>query len=74
MQHDGALHCMAARICRVAKTRSVLDALDPATRVAMEGHRPGVYVRICLSGLPCELVQHFDPRNPLLVSACVAEV
>eukprot|EP00887_Chlorella_sp_A99_P004810 scaffold4.g4810.t1 len=52
---------------RAAKTRAMLDALDPGARVAMEGHRPGAYVRLVLPGLPCELVQHFDPRSPLLV-------
>lgn len=41
----------------MAKTRAALDALDPGTRVAMEGHRPGTYVRIVLPSVPCELVQ-----------------
>lgn len=41
----------------MAKTRAALDALDPGTRVAMEGHRPGTYVRVVLPGVPCELVQ-----------------
>ncbi|PSC76713.1 ribosome biogenesis BMS1-like protein [Micractinium conductrix] len=52
---------------RAAKTRTALDAFDPATRVAMEGHRPGAYVRLRFSGVPCELVTNFDPRFPILV-------
>ena len=32
-----------------------------------QGHRPGVYVRLRFSGMPCELVQHWDPRAPVLV-------
>ena len=44
-----------------------MDALDPATRLAMEGHRPGAYVRLLLRGVPCELARHFDPRQPVLV-------
>ena len=53
---------------RSAKTKAALDALDPATRVAMEGHRPGAYVRLRFTGVPCELVTNFDPRFPILVS------
>ncbi len=36
---------------RAAKTRAALDALDPATRVAMEGHRAGAYLRLRFSGV-----------------------
>ena len=35
---------------RAAKTRAAMDALDPASRVAMEGHRPGAYLRLRFSG------------------------
>ena len=36
------------------------------TWLRVQGHRPGAYVRLRFSGLPCELVEHFDPRMPLL--------
>lgn len=39
---------------RQARTKAVMDTIDPVTRMAMEGLRPGAYVRIRLSG---ELVQ-----------------
>ena len=42
---------------RAAKTRAVLDALDPAQRLAMEGHRPGAYLRLRFSG---QLQRHQD--------------
>jgi hypothetical protein len=35
---------------RHAATRAILDSLDPRQRAEMEGHRPGVYVRIRFSG------------------------
>ncbi len=35
---------------RAARTRAALDAMDPEQRVAMEGHRPGAYLRLCFSG------------------------
>lgn len=35
---------------REARTRAALDALDPQQRIAMEGHRPGAYLRLRFSG------------------------
>lgn len=35
---------------RAAKTRVAMDALDASTRVSMEGHRPGAYLRLRFSG------------------------
>lgn len=32
-----------------------------------QGHRPGAYVRLRFTGVPCELVTNFDPRFPILV-------
>lgn len=36
---------------RAAKTRAALDALDPRQRIAMEGYRPGAYLRLRFSGV-----------------------
>ncbi len=33
----------------------------------LQGHRPGAYVRLRFTGVPCELVTNFDPRFPILV-------
>lgn len=33
----------------------------------VQGHRPGVYIRLRFTGVPCELVNNFDPRTPLLL-------
>ena len=35
--------------------------------LCVQGHRPGAYVRLKFIGIPCEMVDHFDPRRPLLV-------
>lgn len=35
---------------RAARTRAALDAMDPEQRVAMEGHRPGAYLRLRFTG------------------------
>lgn len=52
---------------RAIKTKEAMDALDPTQRVAMEGHRPGTYVRMRFSGIPYELAEYFDPRHPILI-------
>lgn len=35
---------------RQARTKSFMDALDPALRVSMEGFRPGSYMRLRFKG------------------------
>eukprot|EP00879_Flechtneria_rotunda_P022749 GHRR01024026.1.p1 GENE.GHRR01024026.1~~GHRR01024026.1.p1 ORF type:complete len:478 (+),score=212.24 GHRR01024026.1:23-1435(+) len=52
---------------RAAATAAALAQLDPKTRLAMAGHPVGSYVRLRLTGVPCELVQHWNPTRPLLV-------
>ena len=52
---------------QMARTRRELDAMPEATREALEGFRPGAYLRLVLRGVPHEWVDHFDPSRPLLV-------
>lgn len=40
---------------------------DPQTRIAVEGYRPGAYVRIEMSSVAPELVDNFDPTFPFLL-------
>lgn len=47
--------------------QAALDEMSEAQRVALEGHRPGAYLRLRFKSVPCEMVQHFDPRQPLIV-------
>ena len=51
----------------MAKTRRELDAMPESTREALEGYRPGAYLRLVLKGGPHEWVDNFDPARPLLV-------
>jgi ribosome biogenesis protein BMS1 len=47
--------------------RGEFDGMDDSLRVQYEGFRPGMYVRLELAGVPCELVQHHQPAFPLLL-------
>ncbi|CAE7070019.1 unnamed protein product [Rhizoctonia solani] len=52
---------------QLALNRAEFEGLDEETRVMVEGHRAGAYVRIELENVPCELVEHFDPAFPIVV-------
>jgi ribosome biogenesis protein BMS1 len=43
------------------------EGLDPESRVKVEGFLPGTYVRMVLQGIPCEFVERFDPRFPVIL-------
>ncbi|CEL56935.1 Ribosome biogenesis protein bms1 OS=Schizosaccharomyces pombe (strain 972 / ATCC 24843) GN=bms1 PE=1 SV=2 [Rhizoctonia solani AG-1 IB] len=52
---------------QLALNRAEFEGVDEETRVMVEGHRAGAYVRIELENVPCELVEHFDPAFPIIV-------
>lgn len=43
------------------------EAEDVGERVSYEGYRAGMYVRVELREVPCELVDRFDPHYPLVL-------
>ncbi|KAJ6661649.1 hypothetical protein lerEdw1_013888 [Lerista edwardsae] len=47
--------------------RAEFEDQDDETRVQYEGFRPGMYVRIELENVPCELVLNFDPHYPIIL-------
>lgn len=52
---------------KLKATRAEFADDDAETRALVEGHRPGAYVRLEIHGVPCELVQNFNPRVPMIV-------
>lgn len=47
--------------------RSEFEDIDGEARTLAEGYRPGTYVRIELSSVPCEMIENFDPHYPIIV-------
>ncbi|XP_053167289.1 ribosome biogenesis protein BMS1 homolog [Hemicordylus capensis] len=47
--------------------RAEFEDQDDDTRIQYEGFRPGMYVRIELENVPCELVLNFDPHYPIIL-------
>lgn len=52
--------------------KSEFDGLDDEVRVQFEGFRPGMYVRMEIENVPCELLTNFDATYPLIVGALLA--
>ena len=49
------------------RNRSEFEDVADELRVQYEGYRPGMYVRIEIDHVPCELITNFDPTMPLVV-------
>ncbi|KAG8214778.1 hypothetical protein J3R82DRAFT_9914 [Butyriboletus roseoflavus] len=47
--------------------RAEFQDVDGEARTSVEGYRPGTYVRIELSSVPCEMIENFDPHYPIIV-------
>lgn len=57
---------------RLAATKAEFADDDAETRAMVEGHRPGTYVRMEISGVPHTLVDNFNPRTPIIVGGLLA--
>lgn len=52
--------------------RAEFQDADCEARTLVEGYRPGTYVRIELSSVPCEMIENFDPHYPIIVGGLLA--
>ncbi|BHF64457.1 Glycoside hydrolase 2 (Mannanase, beta-galactosidase) [Sparganum proliferum] len=49
--------------------KEVLGSLPPNVREEIEGAAPGAYVRLEISGVPCQFAENFDARQPLVIGS-----
>ncbi|XP_064457943.1 ribosome biogenesis protein BMS1 homolog isoform X2 [Ornithodoros turicata] len=52
--------------------QSEFESLDDEHRVQFEGYRPGLYLRVELHNMPCELVTNFDGTYPVILGGLLA--
>ncbi|KAG5520199.1 hypothetical protein PMAC_001276 [Pneumocystis sp. 'macacae'] len=43
------------------------EGLELSNRIKIEGYRAGLYIRLLISNMPCEFVQNFNPKFPVIV-------
>lgn len=47
--------------------KAEFEGIEDSIRVTLEGYRPGMYVRIEVDKVSCELVNNLDPNYPMIV-------
>ncbi|XP_074596154.1 ribosome biogenesis protein BMS1 homolog [Brevipalpus obovatus] len=52
--------------------KSEFEGLDDHVRVQFEGFRAGMYLRIEIENVPCELIDNFDPNYPLILGGLLS--
>ncbi|XP_022110222.1 ribosome biogenesis protein BMS1 homolog [Acanthaster planci] len=52
--------------------RAEFEDLDDELRTQYEGFRPGLYVRVEVSGVPCEFVTNFNPTYPVILGGLLS--
>ncbi|KAK9473341.1 uncharacterized protein V1510DRAFT_392589 [Dipodascopsis tothii] len=65
-----------AQKAKIAKqldiNKAEYDEMDQDTRDRIEGFRSGVYVRVVIPNIPCEFVEGFDPKYPVVMGSLLA--
>lgn len=49
------------------------EGMDSEARALIEGYRSGSYVRMELENVPCEMIENFDPKFPIIIGGLLSE-
>ncbi|KAK2565041.1 Ribosome biogenesis protein BMS1-like protein [Acropora cervicornis] len=52
--------------------QSEFQGMDDEARAQYEGFTPGAYVRVELTEMPCEFVENFDPKYPVILGGLLS--
>jgi ribosome biogenesis protein BMS1 len=74
---EGKMDFYDSQKADMARQRELNEAefedMDVDARAQIEGYRSGMYVRLEIEAVPCELVEHFDPKMPIIVGGLLSE-
>lgn len=72
-EHDTWHDLQKAKIAKQLEiNKTIYDAMDNDSRDRIEGFRAGTYVRLVFDGVPCEFVEYFDPKFPVLIGSLLS--
>ena len=69
LEHDWMTSTKAAMDKQQKMNLDAFKDMDEDSRKRLEGLRAGLYVRVEIENVPCELIEHFDARYPILIGA-----
>ena len=74
---EGKMDFYDAQKAEMAQQRALNEAefegMDIDARAKIEGYRSGMYVRLELENVPCEMIENFDARFPIIVGGLLNE-
>ena len=76
-EEEGKMDFYDAKKADMARQRALneeeFDGMDIDARAKIEGYRSGMYVRLELENIPCEMIENFDPKFPIIVGGLLNE-
>jgi len=74
---DGKMDFYDAQKAEMARQRALneeeFEGMDIDARAKIEGYRSGMYVRLELDNVPCEMIENFNPKYPIIVGGLLNE-
>jgi len=76
-EEEGKMDFYDAKKADMARQRALneeeFEGMDIDARAKIEGYRSGMYVRLELDNIPCEMIENFDAKFPIIVGGLLNE-